>query len=94
MGEPRDHHFMPRFFLKAWCDDSGKLIEYTKKNDKLISKSVGPGATGFQRDAYAFDKLPPDQVQFMEQCSLIKHRQTFLKLVQPVLSQNLIFGYY
>ena len=66
MGEPRDHHFIPKFFLKSWCDKNGQLIEYTKKNGKLIAKPVGPGGTGFQRDAYAFPDLPPEQAQILE----------------------------
>jgi hypothetical protein len=46
MSIPRDHHFIPAFYLRQWCDHTGKLIEYTIKHGKLISKPVGPSATG------------------------------------------------
>jgi hypothetical protein len=46
---------------------SGKLVEYTRKGGKLIPKPVGPRATGFERDLYAFPELPPATAQYMEQ---------------------------
>jgi len=67
MNAPRDHHFIPAFYLKGWTAPDGKLVEYAKKGSKLIAKPVGPRATGFERDLYAFPELPRDQAQFMEQ---------------------------
>jgi Protein of unknown function (DUF4238) len=67
MSIPRDHHFIPAFYLRQWCDHTGKLIEYTIKHGKLIPKPVGPGATGYEFDLYAFPELPLDQSQFIEQ---------------------------
>jgi hypothetical protein len=53
--------------LRQWCDPAtGKLIEYTIKQGKLISKRVGPEATGYEFGLYAFSELPPDQAQFIE----------------------------
>jgi hypothetical protein len=67
MSIPRDHHFIPAFYLRQWCDHTGKLIEYTIKRGKLIPKPVGPNATGYEFDLYAFPELPLDQSQFIEQ---------------------------
>jgi hypothetical protein len=67
MTAPRDHHFIPAFYLKQWADPNGKLIEYTRKGGKLVAKSVGPRSTGYERDLYAFPELPPDAAQFIEQ---------------------------
>lgn len=55
MNAPRDHHFIPAFYLRQWAGPDG------------IAKLVGPRATGFERDLYAFPELPTDQAQFMEQ---------------------------
>jgi hypothetical protein len=66
MKQPRDHHFLPVFYLKQWAINGGKLVEYSIKNDKLIPKHVGPGGTGFQRDLYAFVELPPEESQHIE----------------------------
>jgi hypothetical protein len=67
MNAPRNHHFIPAFYLKQWADPSGKIIEYTRKGNKLISKPVGPRSTGYERDLYAFPELPPDVAQHLEQ---------------------------
>jgi hypothetical protein len=67
MSIPRDHHFIPAFYLKQWCDRAGKLVEYTIKHGKLIPKVVGPDATGYEFDLYAFPELPKDQSQYVEQ---------------------------
>ena len=66
MKPPRDHHFIPAFYLRQWSVLDGKLVEYTLKNGRLIAKCVGPRATGFQTDLYAFPELPPDLAQYLE----------------------------
>lgn len=67
MNAPRDHHFIPAFYLKQWAGPDGKLVEYTRKGGKLIAKPVGPRSTGYDRDLYAFPELPPDAAQYLEQ---------------------------
>lgn len=67
MTPPRDHHFIPVFFLKQWTGKDAKLIEYTIKHGKLIRKLVGPHSTGYEIDLYAFNELAPDARQFIEQ---------------------------
>jgi hypothetical protein len=67
MKLPHDHHFIPAFFLQQWVGPSGKLIEYSIKHHKLIAKAVGPRATGYAFDLYAFPELPGEQSQFIEQ---------------------------
>lgn len=66
MGEPRDHHFIPAFYLSQWAGSNGKLVEYSRKHGKLIAKPVGPRATGFETDLYEFADLPPEQRQYLE----------------------------
>jgi Protein of unknown function (DUF4238) len=64
---PRDHHFIPVFYLKQWVDPaSRKLIEYSTKHGKFIAKSVGPRGTGFETDLYSFPELPPNLAQYVE----------------------------
>jgi Protein of unknown function (DUF4238) len=67
MRTPRDHHFLPVFYLKQWAaPESAKLIEHSIKHHRLISKPVGPRATGFKTDLYSFPELPPELVAWME----------------------------
>jgi Protein of unknown function (DUF4238) len=67
MSTPRDHHFIPAFFLRKWAGANGKLVEYTRKHDKLIARPVGPHSTGYELDLYAFNELPPEVRQYVEQ---------------------------
>jgi Protein of unknown function (DUF4238) len=67
VSTPRKHHFIPAFFLKQWAAADGKLVEYSIKNDKIVSKRVGPKSAGFEYDLYAFPELPPETAQFIEQ---------------------------
>ena len=67
MSIPLDHHFVPAFYLRQWCNSGGKVIEYSIKNKKLVSKLVGPEATGYETALYAFPELPPEQAQHIEQ---------------------------
>jgi hypothetical protein len=68
MSVPRDHHFIPAFYLSKWTKPpDGKMVEYTIKNGKLIGKPVGPRSTGYEKDLYSFPELPPESAQYLEQ---------------------------
>jgi hypothetical protein len=66
MSDPHDHHFIPAFYLARWAGEGGKLIEFSRKYNKLIAKPVGPRATGFETDLYEAKDLPPEQRQHLE----------------------------
>lgn len=66
MSTPRDHHFIPVFYLKKWAGPDGKFIECRPYQVKFHIKRVGPRATGFARDLYAFPDLPAELAQFLE----------------------------
>jgi hypothetical protein len=67
MSTPHNHHFIPAFFLKQWAGPDGKLVEYTIKHGRLISKHVSQASTGYEYDLYALNELPPESAQFIEQ---------------------------
>lgn len=66
MSTPLRHHFVPAFYLQQWVGDRGRLIEYSKIRSKLVHKSVGPRATGFQTSLYTLKDLPPESEQHLE----------------------------
>ncbi len=66
MKMPRDHHFIPAFYLKHWAGPDQKLVEYSLQRGRIYAKSVGPHATGYQTDLYAFPELPADCAQHLE----------------------------
>ena len=66
MSIPRNHHFLPIFYLQQWAVTGRKVVEYSIKNSKLIVKPVGPDGTGFERNLYSFPELPPQEAQHIE----------------------------
>lgn len=67
MSTPRDHHFIPVFYLKRWTGADGKLFVYSRPyKNKIFVKPVVPRGAGFQRDLYSFPDCPPEVAQFLE----------------------------
>ncbi|SFO74788.1 Protein of unknown function [Bradyrhizobium sp. Ghvi] len=59
-GKPRDHHFVPVFYLRQWHNGNQKLFEHKRVHGgRIAQKEVGATSTGFQRDLYAFPALGP-----------------------------------
>src|SRR3979490_2304584 len=89
-NKPRDHHYVPVFYLKQWCGPNNKLIEFTVKHGNFIAKPVGPKGTVFQTDLYAFPELPSDKstgresTPYFRSCPL----QAGRKLLQGGLSST------
>jgi hypothetical protein len=86
-NKPRDHHFIPVFYLKQWCKLDKKLVEYTINYGRFIAKPVGPKGTGFQTDLYAFPELPPETAQHMEEVFL-----NYADNTASLALQNLLIG--
>jgi hypothetical protein len=36
MNAPRDHHFIPAFYLKQWAGPNGKLVEYPQERQPYL----------------------------------------------------------
>jgi len=66
MNEPKDHHFSPIFYLKGWCDSTGRLIAYSRSYKNVSAKSVYPKATGYKPFLYTMEGLPDDRKQIIE----------------------------
>jgi hypothetical protein len=55
-NEPKDHHYVPAFYLKKWtrAEVSGKLIEFKRVHQgQVVSKECSERATGYQRFLYS-----------------------------------------
>lgn len=89
MSHPRDHHFVPVFYLKQWANQDGKLIEYSRPYArKIVAKPVGPRATGFQTDLYAFQHLPPELALYLEAAFLKRADTEASAALTKLLSGN------
>ena len=64
--EPKDHHFIPVFYLKKWCNKNSQIIEYSRPHKNVITLIKYPTSTGFKRSLYSLDGVPEDQKQIVE----------------------------
>ena len=86
MSIPRDHHFIPIFYLKKWMGADGKLFEYSRPYaNKFAVKRVGPGGTGFKTDLYTFPNCSPEIAHHLEAVFLMETDNDAAKALQKHL---------
>lgn len=85
---PRNHHYVPAFYLSRWHGKGAKLVEYSRKHGLFLSKSVGAHATCFERDLYTFPDLPPLARQILESEFFNHTDHLASKALQELLSGN------
>ena len=78
---PRDHHYVPVFYLKQWAGTDGRLCEYKRVPGKIVTHRKVPKGTGFERDLYRVDGLPDALAQVVE--------STFMRMVDTEASAAL-----
>lgn len=66
MGQPIDHHFIPRFFLRPWCDADGKLTCYSVKHGRLCVDRYTPAQVAKQAYLYSLHGVSDEQAQIIE----------------------------
>ncbi len=60
------HHYIPVFYLQVWTDPGGSLYEFSRPRHRVVSKPVGPKATGFERHLYTVPGLPKEHQSILE----------------------------
>ncbi|MGO9772633.1 MAG: DUF4238 domain-containing protein [Roseiarcus sp.] len=66
MTGDQDHHYVPIFFQKAWCDARGKLMVYSRKNGRVVASPLAPLSTGYEPNLYSLDKTLPKYKHYIE----------------------------
>lgn len=67
MSVPKNHHYLPIFFVQRWAAEDGKVTEYRRPHDKLVTKQKHPAATGYKVELYANqNKTDPAERQALE----------------------------
>lgn len=66
MSEPRNHHFVPQFYLDGWTNSSGLLTRYSRPHVKVVTDPKSPEAVAKERDLYSLSNVPLDQKQRVE----------------------------
>ena len=58
MPEYEKNHYLPVFYLKGWCDPTGKVIRYHRPRHKVVASPVHPTGTGYERRLYWIEGAP------------------------------------
>lgn len=67
MSVPKNHHYLPVFFIQRWASDDGTVTEFRRPHEKLVAKQKHPRATGFMIELYANrNKADPVERQALE----------------------------
>jgi|WetSurSiteA1Bulk_404760.scaffolds.fasta_scaffold20926_6 hypothetical protein len=67
MGEPLKHHYIPRFYLSAWCGRDGCVTYYKVERDGVVAKRISPKGTGYEDRLYTLKAGPEDLRRLIEE---------------------------
>jgi hypothetical protein len=54
MNTPKNHHYVPVFYLKKWVGQDGKIQVFRGIRGKLESRRLSPESTGFEVNLYSY----------------------------------------
>lgn len=67
MSVPKNHHYLPVFFMQRWASDDGRVTEFRRPYRDLAIKKKYPAATGYMVELYANrNKADPIERQALE----------------------------
>ncbi|HWE86327.1 MAG TPA: DUF4238 domain-containing protein [Terracidiphilus sp.] len=73
MSEPKDHHYVPVFYLSRWEGPDGCICRFSRPyGNEVKAMRVVPKGTAFEAELYRTHGLPPDQAQTMEKDFMAK----------------------
>lgn len=66
MSQPKNHHYLPVFYLSRWCGKDGKITRYYRPFDKVVASPITPDNTGYEPFLYSFEGVPEHRRQMLE----------------------------
>lgn len=94
MSEPKNHHYVPRGFLKSWEDVERKVWVYERKRGVVLppyKKSTKPLCA--EKKLYSYtDKVKPEQRNSIEKNLLKKIDDDAVKILQKLYNVEGIVG--
>ena len=67
MSVPLKHHHLPVFYLARWAGEDGRLCQFSRPHEEVISHRKHPAQTGYVERLYELSGLPPEEAQRIEQ---------------------------
>lgn len=66
MSQPKNHHYLPVFYLSRWCGKDGKITRYYRPFDKVVASPITPDNTGYEPFLYSFEGVTAERRQMLE----------------------------
>src|SRR5258708_37469711 len=66
MSEPINHHYLPVFYLRQWCNAAGKVVRYYRPHRAVVASPITPENTGYEPALYSLDGDPSEHRQAIE----------------------------
>jgi hypothetical protein len=79
MADSQDHHYVPQFLLRGWCNSSGELTTYVRRNGRVVTSERNPRGTGYEPNLYSYEQVPPERRHVIE--------TNFMKPIDDAASQ-------
>lgn len=92
--DPKDHHYVPAFYLRGWESSTGKLTEFRKiaaKGEvKVLTKPVSAQSTGYQKHLYSRETEVPGELDHSLESEQLKYLdEDASKVLRRVLAGDL-----
>jgi hypothetical protein len=55
VADSQNHHYIPQFLLKGWCNQNGKLTVYSRPQGRVVTSERSPRGSGFEPDLYTYE---------------------------------------
>src|SRR5260370_27643245 len=66
MSEPINHHYLPVFYLRQWCNAAGKVMRYYRPHRNVVASPITPENTGYEPSLYSLDRYQPEHRQAID----------------------------
>jgi hypothetical protein len=66
VSHPINHHYLPVFYLRQWCNANGKVVRYHRPHKAVVTSPIAPDNTGYEPRLYTLLGYPPEKAQAIE----------------------------
>jgi hypothetical protein len=66
VSHPINHHYLPVFYLRQWCDANGKVVRCYRPYKDVVASPIAPDNTGYEPRLYTLHGYPPEEAQVIE----------------------------
>jgi Protein of unknown function (DUF4238) len=89
VADSQDHHYIPQFLLRGWCNQNGRLTVYSRRQGRVVTSERNPRGTGFESNLYTYDQVSGEKRHMIETDFMTPHIDTpAASIVQKILNRE------